>query len=204
MRPYVLPANLASACNALPAGCVLSDMKVVIAADTHFAEFVEQHTDGLLTTAYLLTRNRSAAEELLQDVLVALYPQWGKVVQADAPLAYVRRSVVNRYLNQQRRRATTELTLDSVPERGRAYSARPDFTTGLADRDQLRRALATLPERQRAAIVLRYFYDYSDQQIAEAIQCRIGTVRSLISRALAGLRAGSASDTPSGTGGVLR
>jgi RNA polymerase sigma-70 factor (sigma-E family) len=169
-------------------------MKVVIAADTHFAEFVEQHTDGLLTTAYLLTRNRSAAEELLQDVLVALYPQWGKVLRADSPLAYVRRSVVNRFLNQRRAKAGSELPLDSVPERGRADSGagRPDFTTGLADRDQLRRALAVLPERQRAAVVLRYFYDYSDQQIAEAMQCRIGTVRSLISRALAGLRAAPA------------
>jgi RNA polymerase sigma factor (sigma-70 family) len=68
----------------------------------------------------------------------------------------------------------------------------------------VRQVLAALPERQRAAVVLRYFYDYSDQQIADALQCRIGTVRSLISRALAGLRAGSVSDTPSGTGGVLR
>jgi RNA polymerase sigma-70 factor (sigma-E family) len=176
-------------------------MKVVIAADTHFVEFVEQHTDGLLTTAYLLTRNRSAAEELLQDVLVALYPQWGKVVRADSPLAYVRRSVVNRFLNQRRAKAGSELSLDSVPERDRAdfgpgrlssSAARTDFTSGLADRDQLRRALAVLPERHRAAVVLRYFYDYSDQQIAEAMQCRIGTVRSLISRALASLRAAPA------------
>lgn len=175
-------------------------MKVVIAADAHFAEFVEQHTDALLTTAYLLTRDRSAAEELLQDVLVSLYPQWHRVVRADSALAYVRRSVINRYLNQRRRRSGGELPLPSVPE----GINRPDFTAGLADRDQVRRALATLPERQRAAIVLRYFYDYSDQQIADAMECRIGTVRSLISRALAGLRAGSASDTPSGMGGVLR
>jgi len=175
-------------------------MKVVIAADAHFAEFVEQHTDALLTTAYLLTRDRSGAEELLQDVLVALYPQWDRVVRADSALAYVRRSVINRYLNQRRRRSAGELSLASVPE----AINRPDFTAGLADRDQVRRALATLPERQRAAVVLRYFYDYSDQQIADAMECRIGTVRSLISRALAGLRAGSASDTPSGAGGVLR
>jgi RNA polymerase sigma-70 factor (sigma-E family) len=175
-------------------------MKVVIAADAHFAEFVEQHTDSLLTTAYLLTRDRSAAEELLQDVLVALYPQWQKVLRADSAPAYVRRSLVNRYLNQRRRRSGSELSLASTPELGE----RPDFTAGVADRDQIRQVLAVLPERQRAAVVLRYFYDYSDQQIADAMQCRIGTVRSLISRALASLRTGSASDTPSGTGGVLR
>lgn len=175
-------------------------MKVVIAADAHFAEFVEQHTDALLTTAYLLTRDRPAAEELLQDVLVALYPQWHRVVRADSALAYVRRSVINRYLNQRRSRAGGELPLATLPE----TINRPDFTAGLADRDQVRRALATLPERQRAAVVLRYFYDYSDQQIADAMECRIGTVRSLISRALAGLRGARVTDTSSGMGGVLR
>ena len=173
-------------------------MKVMTAADTHFAEFVEQHTDSLLTTAYLLTRDRAAAEELLQDVLVALYPQWQKVLQADSALAYVRRSVVNRFLNQRRRRAGAELA--SLQEPGDPS----DFTIRVADREQVRQVLAALPERQRAAVVLRYFYDYPDQQIADALGCRIGTARSLISRALAGLRAGTTTDTPSGTGGTLR
>ena len=173
-------------------------MKVVVAADSHFAEFVEQHTDALLTTSYLLTRDRTAAEELLQDVLVALYPQWQKVLAADSAVAYVRRSLVNRFLNQRRRGA--ELPLAELPETG---SSR-DFTVSVADREQVRRALATLPDRQRAAVVLRYYYDYPDQQIADALGCRIGTARSLISRALAGLRAGATTDTPSGTGGTLR
>lgn len=172
-------------------------MEVVIAADAHFAEFVEQHTDSLLTTGYLLTRDRSAAEELLQEVLVALYPQWRKVLAADSALAYVRRSLVNRFLNQRRRRAGGELPLSSLAE----FGARTDFTAGVADRDQVRRVLAELPDRQRAAVVLRYFYDYADQQIADAMDCRIGTVRSLISRALASMRAAA---TPSGTEGVLR
>jgi RNA polymerase sigma-70 factor (sigma-E family) len=174
-------------------------MKVVVAADTHFAEFVEQHTDTLLTTAYLLTRDRPAAEELLQDVLVALYPHWQKVLAADSAVAYVRRSLVNRFLNQ-RRRAGAELPLAELPETGSAK----DFTVGVADRDQVRQALGRLPDRQRAAVVLRYYYDYPDQQIADALGCRIGTARSLISRALAGLRSGTTTDTPSGTGGTLR
>jgi len=174
-------------------------MKVVmIAADVHFAEFVERHTDSLLTTAYLLTRDRAAAEELLQDVLVAMYPQWRKVLAADSALAYVRRSLVNRFLNQRRRRTGADLPLADLCEAGG-----PDFTAGVADRDQVRRVLAELPERQRAAVVLRYFYDYSDQQIADALACRIGTARSLISRALASMRA-PAGDIPSGTGGMLR
>ncbi|MEO6701621.1 MAG: sigma-70 family RNA polymerase sigma factor, partial [Jatrophihabitantaceae bacterium] len=63
-----------------------------------------------------------------------------------------------------------------------------DFSQSVVDRDLLRRALAELPDRQRVALVLRYFHDYPDQQIADAMDCRIGTVRSLISRALASMR----------------
>ncbi len=157
-------------------------MRVVVTADTHFADFVEQRTDTLLTTAYLLTRDRDAAQELVQDVLVSLYPRWRKVMAADSELAYVRRSVVNRFLSQRRR--SLELVTDRVPDRVGVG----DGHDQLIDRDQLRRILAELPERQRAAVVLRFFYDYSDQQIADAMDCRIGTVRSLISRALSALR----------------
>jgi RNA polymerase sigma-70 factor (sigma-E family) len=152
-------------------------------AEAHFAQFVESSTDSLLGTAYLLTRDRQAAEELVQDSLVALYPKWPRVQAAGSPMAYVRRALVNRFLNQ-RRRPVTELPTGRLPE----TSGRPDFTNLLADRDQLRHALAGLPDRQRAAVVLRYFHDYSDQQCADAMDCRIGTVRSLISRALASLR----------------
>jgi RNA polymerase sigma-70 factor (sigma-E family) len=158
-------------------------MKQPQRAEAHFAQFVESSTDSLLGTAYLLTRDRLAAEELVQDSLVALYPKWPRVQQADSPLAYVRRSLVNRFLSQ-RRRSVTELPIGRVPE----TAGRFDFAGELADRDQLRHALASLPVRQRAAVVLRYFHDYSDQQCAEALDCRIGTVRSLISRALASLR----------------
>ena len=162
-------------------------MRVIVAADAHFADFVEQRTDALLTTAYLLTRDREAAQELVQEVLVSLYPRWRKVMDADSELAYVRRSVVNRFLSQRRR--NLELVTDRIPDR----SDGGDGQDRMIDRDQLRRILATLPERQRAAVVLRFFYDYSDQQIADAMDCRIGTVRSLISRALSTMR-GSASD----------
>jgi RNA polymerase sigma-70 factor (sigma-E family) len=158
-------------------------MKQPERAEAHFAQFVESGTDSLLGTAFLLTRDRQAAEELVQDTLVALYPKWPQVLAADSPMAYVRRSLVNRFLNQ-RRRAGGELVTALVPE----PPARTDFSTTLADRDQLRQALAKLPGRQRAAVVLRYFHDYSDQQCADAMGCRIGTVRSLISRALGTLR----------------
>lgn len=160
-------------------------MTVIAQPDAHFGGFVAAQTDSLLSTAFLLTRNSALAEELVQDTLVALYPRWDRIMQADSAPAYVRRSLVNRFLNQRRSRSSTELVTAEVPQ---PPPDPRDFAAVHADRDQLRRALAVLPPRQRAAIVLRYFHDYADQQIADAMDCRIGTVRSLISRALTSLR----------------
>jgi RNA polymerase sigma-70 factor (sigma-E family) len=167
-------------------------MEVLPRASAHFEQFVEDCTDSLLRTAYLLTRDRSAAEELVQDTLVALYPQWPKVAQAQSPIAYVRRSLINRYLNQQRRGSACELSIDFTAAHSAQRACGPDFANRVDDRDQLRRALSTLPARQRAAVVLRYFHDLSDQQVAEAMGCRATTVRSLISRALSTLRSHAA------------
>ncbi|HZC71878.1 MAG TPA: SigE family RNA polymerase sigma factor [Jatrophihabitans sp.] len=150
-----------------------------------FAGFVREHTPALLRTAYLLTGNGPQAEELVQDTLVRLYPKWERVENADAPLAYVRRSLTNAYINQQRRAARREFAYEEVPERVDPY----DHTTQLADRDQIWAGLSSLSQRQRAALVLRFFEDLSDEQTAAALGCRVGTVRSLISRGLATLRA---------------
>ena len=153
---------------------------------------MEECTGSLLGTAYLLTRDRQAAEELVQDTLVALYPQWSRVADAQSSIAYVRRSLINRYLNQQRRGSASEVVVDFTDDRAPQLRPDPDFAHRIDDRDQLRRALRTLPARQRAAVVLRYFHDLSDQQVAEAMGCRASTVRSLISRALGTLRGAAA------------
>lgn len=167
-------------------------MKVLAPPAAHFAAFVEESTDSLLGTAYLLTRDRQAAEELVQDTLVALYPRWSRVSEAQSPIAYVRRSLINRFLNQRRSGAAAELVTDFTAARAPERRPGPDFAHRVDDRDQLRRALSTLPPRQRAAVVLRYFHDLSDQQVAEAMGCRATTVRSLISRALSTLRGAAA------------
>ncbi|HET6876523.1 MAG TPA: SigE family RNA polymerase sigma factor [Jatrophihabitans sp.] len=159
--------------------------------DVGFAVFVREHTPALLRTAYLLTGNGAAAEELVQDTLVRLYPKWERVEEADAPLAYVRRSLANAYVNHQRRAARREFAYADVPER----MDERDALGQLADRDELWNRLATLPERQRAAIVLRFYEDLSDEDTAQALGCRIGTVRSLISRGLATLRTHMSTDT---------
>lgn len=166
-------------------------MEVVARVTVDFARFVEDATSSLLGTAYLLTRDRQAAEELVQDTLVALYPQWPKVAAAQSPIAYARRALINRYLNQRRHASVVERIGELLPDR----QPPADFAGQVDDRDQLRRVLSTLPPRQRAAVVLRYFHDLSDQQVADELGCRATTVRSLISRALTTLRAASRAGT---------
>jgi RNA polymerase sigma-70 factor (sigma-E family) len=149
-----------------------------------FARFVREHTSSLLRTAYLLTGNAVAAEELVQDTLVRLYPKWELVQAAAVPLAYVRRSVANAFVNQTRRASRRELTVEFLPEHPDAH----DEPAQLDDRDELWTLLRSLPERQRAALVLRYFHDLPDEEIGAALGCRVGTVRSLVSRGLSALR----------------
>ena len=150
-----------------------------------FAAFVREHTPALLRTAYVLTGDALSAEELVQDTMVRLLPKWAKVEAADMPLAYVRRSLANQYVNSRRRASRREFAYADVPE----HPDDRDPVGQLADRDQLWAGLGTLPDRQRAALVLRFYEDLSDTDIADALNARVGTVRSLISRGLATLRA---------------
>jgi RNA polymerase sigma-70 factor (sigma-E family) len=158
--------------------------------EREFAEFVRARTGDLLRTAYLLTGNAVAAEELVQDTLVRLYPKWDRVAAADVPLAYVRRSLTNAFVTGTRRPSAREVSVATPPERFDEH----DPYRRLGDIDELWSLLVTLPERQRAALVLRYFHDLPDDEIAAALGARPGTVRSLISRGLANLRDTAAAD----------
>lgn len=151
-----------------------------------FADFVREHTRTLVRTAYLLTGSGESAEDLVQETFTRLYPQWHRVQAAEVPIAYVRRSLTNAFLNQRRRRSSSEIVTDTLPDRPTERSVFDD----LADRDEVWLLLNTLNERQRAALVLRYYENLDDSEIATALGCREGTVRSLISRGLATLRAG--------------
>jgi RNA polymerase sigma-70 factor (sigma-E family) len=159
-------------------------VEVLVGGDVGFAGFVREHTSALLRTAYLLTGDAPSAEELVQDTLTRLYPKWERVAGADAPLAYVRRSLANGYINQRRRASRREYPYEEVPEQ----VDERDVLGQLADRDAIWTVLSRLPDRQRAALVLRFFEDLTDDQSATALGCRVGTVRSLVSRGLAALR----------------
>jgi RNA polymerase sigma-70 factor (sigma-E family) len=144
-----------------------------------FAEFVSQRSPALLRAAWLLTGDWHSAQDLVQVSLEKSWPRWGKEVEH--PEAYVRRVMLTTYLSWRRRRWTGEIPTADLPEQG--------ITAGVSDlRLSLITALATLPPRQRAVLVLRYFEDLSEQQAADALGCSVGTVKAHASRGLQQLR----------------
>jgi RNA polymerase sigma-70 factor (sigma-E family) len=158
-----------------------------VAGDLSFVEFVRANYLGLFRTALLLTGGVASAEDLVQDTLVKLYPSWWRVEAADSRMAYVRRSLTNTFLTSRRRSAATELVMEMLPH---APTGR-DAGDVVADRGFAMQLLTRLSQRQRAAVVMRYFHDMDDAQIADALGCRRATARSLISRGLAAMRAES-------------
>jgi RNA polymerase sigma-70 factor (sigma-E family) len=154
--------------------------------DAAFVEFTKAHYASLFRTATLLV-GRSSAEDLVQDTLTRLYPVWSRVEAAEQPLAYVRRSLTNRFLTTSSRKAGGELVVAEVPERWSSSGG----SDAVVDRGFAASLVMGLSERQRAAIVLRYYHDLTDEEIAVHLGCRQVTVRSLISRGLAAMRASS-------------
>lgn len=150
--------------------------------DRGFDDFVRGRSTALLRTSYLLTGDRGAAEDLLQGVLERVARRWTSI--ANSPDAYVHRALTNAAVNRWRRRRPADLPLlDSD------HPSTPDSSDIIAVRDQLIRGLMSLPARQRAVLVLRYFDDLTEAETAHALGCSIGTVKSQASRGLGRLRA---------------
>ena len=148
-----------------------------------FEEFVATKSDDLLRTAVLLTRDRGHAEDLLQTALVKAYRRWNRISGED-PYPYVRRILVTSAASWRRLRATQEIV--SLPAHDLPG---PDANDGFADREQMADALATLPPRMRAVLVLRYAEDLSEAATAQTLGCSVATVKSQTARGLARLRA---------------
>ena len=132
--------------------------------------------------ATVLTGQPWLAEDIVSDVLGRAFERWQTIAGLDQPHAYVRRMVVNDYLSWRRRLTRTSPHAD-LPEGSAA-----DGTAEHAERDAMIARLAQLPRRQRAAVVLRYYADLSDAEIAAELGCAESTVRSQIHRALTALR----------------
>jgi RNA polymerase sigma-70 factor (sigma-E family) len=169
-----------------------------VAGTDDFADFYRATWPRLYRTAYAVAGDAAAAEDALQTAYAKAYASWRSVQAADSPQAYVRRIVVNEVISAGRRPWRRERATEALPEH-----ALPDATTAVDARDEVWRALLALPVRQRAVLVLRYYEDLSEAQIAVVLGCSRGTVKSHASAALARLRrltdlgAGPTSEEPS-------
>ncbi|TCO13486.1 RNA polymerase sigma-70 factor (sigma-E family) [Kribbella steppae] len=147
-----------------------------------FDDFVRGSSTRLLRTAVLLTGDRAAAEDLVQEMYERVYVRWRRI--HSAPEAYARKTLANLAANRWRSKGRKP----EVALADRHDPATPDGTEGYAVRDELLTALQELPPRQRAVVVLRYYEDLTEAQTAEALGCSLGTVKSQTSRALDRLR----------------
>ena len=150
-----------------------------------FDNFVAAHVDDLLRTAYLIVWDEGEAEDLVQECLLKVARRWPRVRRMEQPQAYARRILVNLTLDGARRRAQRRRELE--PGMPPILSAIDPLQT-LETRAELLEALGQLHERQRAVLVLRYFNDLTEAQVADVLGCSPGTVKSSASRGLARLR----------------
>ncbi|HKX67492.1 MAG TPA: SigE family RNA polymerase sigma factor [Intrasporangium sp.] len=154
--------------------------------DDEFTAFVRGHSDRLHRYGYVLTGSAAEAEELVQETLVKVYLAWERICQEGSPLGYTRAAMARTHVSRWRSwRRRTALEDRVVLDRS---SATTSWETEATERDAMWRALATLPPRQRAVVVLRYYEDLTERDSAEALGCAIGTVKSQLSRALSTLR----------------
>jgi RNA polymerase sigma-70 factor (sigma-E family) len=155
-----------------------------VAEPVGFDAFVLARRRSLLRTAWLLTGDWYAAEDLVQNALMRCYPKWRRISKGD-PDAYVRRAVFNAHLSGWRRRWRGERPTAIVPD----WTSATDEYAELDRRHDVAAALAELPRRQRAVVILRFYEDMTERQVAAALGCSVGTVKSQLARALVTLRA---------------
>ena len=152
---------------------------VPVTSTPGFEEFVAARSSRLLRMAFLLTHDSQLAEDLLQTALARSWSSWRRI-EGD-PVPYVRRVMVNAFVNERRRRWSGEVPTEHLPERAAAAEDRDAHNDLVA-------ALERLPRGQRAVVVLRYFEDLTEQQTAAVLGIGVGTVKSQCSRALTALR----------------
>jgi len=170
------------------AGGVLGGIDGDSGIDGDFAGFVAASYRRLVHAADLLTGDASRAEELVQHALVRAYLKWPGIRDGN-PEAYTRKIVVNAYLDWWRRLRWRELPEQSADQAADPGVAVPDHAVDVVRRDAVQRALELLTRRERAVVVLRFWCDLSEAQIAAELGMARGTVKSTMSRAVARLRA---------------
>jgi RNA polymerase sigma-70 factor (sigma-E family) len=157
---------------------------VVSSRDAEFEQYMAARQPSLLRTAYLLTGDRYSAEDLVQTALAKLYLSWDKVQRRELLDAYVRRILVNEHSSLWRRPwKRREVITGELPDL-RGVHDQHDH----GERSALWEFVQTLPRKQRAVVVLRYYEDLSESEVADVMGISVGTVKSQCSRALAALR----------------
>lgn len=152
--------------------------------DDEFATFVREQTDGLFRVALVLSCDPHRSADLVQETLCRLYPKWDKVRASAAPVAYVRRALVNQFLAESRLRRSAELPCSVLPDGvdDNAAEAQVDRRLVVAG------PLGALPPRQRAAVALHFLYDLTDRDGAEAMGCTLSAYRGHLRRGVHELR----------------
>ena len=171
-----------------------------MAADEEFSAFVAARWTALLRVGYLLTGNRSSAEDLVQAALTKTYVAWHRLRDVEAAEPYVKRTMVTTYTSWWRRHRGRESSVADVPDRAGVRTVPVDELEAVVTRSVLWPHLAALPRGQRAAVVLRFYEDLSEAETATVLGCSVGTVKSQTHRALASLRAAMTDPVSAGPG----
>lgn len=177
-------------------------------AEAEFSEFVHTRWSRLVRLAYGITGDPGLAEDLAQTALANAYAAWARVRRADDRDAYVRRILLNAHRGSVRKLRPREQLAGAghvtpaeraAPGSAPASLTAPDPSAGYGDRSAIMAALRKLPPSQREIVVLRYWLDLTEHQVAATLGCSVGNVKSQTSRALAKLRA---REDLSGVGGL--
>jgi RNA polymerase sigma-70 factor (sigma-E family) len=148
-----------------------------------FAEYAEACSVAMFRTAFLMVGDHQLAQDLVQEALVKTLMAWPRLNDRENLHAYTRRIIVTTSLSWRRRRSFHERPVEVLPERHG-----PDLADAVVSHEEMMAALGTLPPRQRAAIVLRFYQDLTEAQTAEAMGCSVGAVKSQVSAGLRRLR----------------
>jgi RNA polymerase sigma-70 factor (sigma-E family) len=154
-----------------------------------FEAFVTQTADPLFRSGYLMTANVAETEDLLQETFLRVARHWNRVRSMEYPLAYARRILINLALDGAASRDRRGQELRNPDEAAQVVDQGSLCQlSGIDDQAEFKWALTALPPRQRAVLILRYWDDLSEREVAEILRCPIGTVKSTTSRGVTELR----------------
>lgn len=160
-------------------------------ADAALTELYAAHWAPMVRLAYLLVRDQQVAEDIVQDALIAIHRRWDHLADQDNAVAYLRRSVVNGARSVLRHRRVVHEKFAAEAAQAKRLATAPSaehLALGALGNREMLRALDRLPRRQREVLVLRYYGDLSESQIAHALDIAPGSVKAHASRGLAALR----------------